>query len=1409
MFKRLQGFFSAPVFPEDEEKTRVARLLNLILLNLIWVLFVYTLAILFIFPERFFTSIVALATFGVMLLTRYLMCRGKVRLACQLFLSGLGIDITLIVLFSGGMTSIDNVYYLTLVVMAALLLGRRAARRLTISVILAGLVMVILDAANAMPPRIFPVPPRSGLLNLAVALGLATATLNIALTSLYDARARSQKELAERKAIQEALTESEQRFHTIFDSVNDAIFVHDLYTGAILDVNQRMCEMYHCTRQEALQLTIEDLSQGEPPYTQRDALGWFHRIPLGGSQLAEWHAKDRNGRLFWVEINLRHTLIAGQDRMLVAARDINERKKADQRHSALYRISDAARAAQNLDDFYPLIHGVIRTLMPARNFYVALFDPETNLLSYPYYADEFDQPPPAHFIDRGLTAHVLRTGEPLLATPEIFQQLVAEGAVESVGTPSIDWLGAPLRTAQGVIGVLAVQTYTETERLTPEDQDVLVFVSNQVAMMLERKRAEEHDRMFSQGLRAVIEAADELIRCDQLDTLYRRAVELAREKIGVERLGLFLLDPEGKNLLGTYGTDDQGDTTEEHSAIESASNHPYLFTPSEHLWNVRIISQAYWKGDEAVILQTGWVAGTVIRSVTRPIGILFNDSAISRTPLNGAIQETLAVYSSLLGNIIERKRLEERQRDMVHRLHTVVDCADELILCDNLDTLYRRAVELAREKLDVERCAIFLLDETHEYMLGTYGTDDQGQTTDEHKARWPAKSRPEILIGGDQTRIIRGNDHHSYWDNDIQITVDEGWVGFTLIHIADELFGVFCNDNLLSHTPPNETIQETIAIYCSLLGNIIDRKRSEERERDMAYRLHAVVDAADELIGCENLDTLYRRAIELAREKLNVERCSIFLLDEAHEKLLGTYGTNAQRETADEHTDQFPAINAPEIFERGVQKYTVHEGVTPIYWDDGKKIPLGQGWVASTVIRIADEPIGIFYNDTAISHTPPNDTVQETVAIYCSLLGNIIKRKRSEEHEHGIAYLLHAVVEATDELIGCENLDTLYRRAIELARERLNVERCSIYILDETREYIAGTYGTNDQFQTTDEHNVQIPAEDIPELFDRSIHKYIIHENVSPIYYKNGEAYTLEQGWVAITIIRIADDPIGVFYNDSGVTHSPPNETIQETVAIYCSLVGNIIKRMRVETEQKRLIAELEAKNSELERFAYTVSHDLKSPLITIRGFLGFLEKDAASGNIERFKTDIGRISEATNKMQQLLNGLLELSRVGRLMNPAQMVSFEEITREAIAIVQGQIDAFGTEIIIQEGLPSVYGDRARLVEVVQNLLDNAIKFTSHQVNPRIEIGTRASDEAGKPVFFVRDNGLGIDPQYHERVFGLFNKLDAQSEGTGIGLALVKRIIEFHGGRIWVDSAGHNMGSTFYFTLPITDPQEQR
>ena len=246
-------------------------------------------------------------------------------------------------------------------------------------------------------------------------------------------------------------------------------------------------------------------------------------------------------------------------------------------------------------------------------------------------------------------------------------------------------------------------------------------------------------------------------------------------------------------------------------------------------------------------------------------------------------------------------------------------------------------------------------------------------------------------------------------------------------------------------------------------------------------------------------------------------------------------------------------------------------------------------------------------------------------------------------------------------------------------------------------------------------------------------------------------------------------------------------------------LAYDITERVRAEEEREALIAELEAKNAELERFTYTVSHDLKSPLITIQGFLGLLEQDAARGDAERMRADLARISNAVEEMQRLLNELLELSRIGRLVNPPEEVGLGELVREALDLVAGRLAERSVEVEIADDLPVVYGDRSRFREVLENLIDNSVKFMGDQPAPRIEIGARRDGE--ETVLYVRDNGVGIDPRYHERIFGLFEQLDPKAEGTGVGLAIVKRIVEVHGGCVWVESAGVGQGSTFYFTLP--------
>jgi len=249
-------------------------------------------------------------------------------------------------------------------------------------------------------------------------------------------------------------------------------------------------------------------------------------------------------------------------------------------------------------------------------------------------------------------------------------------------------------------------------------------------------------------------------------------------------------------------------------------------------------------------------------------------------------------------------------------------------------------------------------------------------------------------------------------------------------------------------------------------------------------------------------------------------------------------------------------------------------------------------------------------------------------------------------------------------------------------------------------------------------------------------------------------------------------------------------------------------RRLRESEEEiRRKAKELQEKNDELTRFTHAVSHDLRSPLVTIQTFQGHLERDLRSQDAARVEKDLGYIRNAADKMGRLLDEIRRLSRVGRIMNPSEEAPLQAIVKEALDLVAGRITGRGVRVDLTEEPVVLYGDRTRLVEVFMNLVDNAVKFMGDEQAPRVEIGMEQAGE--ELVLHVRDNGIGIDPQVQPLLFGMFHKLDPETEGEGIGLALVRRIVELHGGRIWVESEGLGKGTTFRFTLAKTKKQPRR
>ena len=234
--------------------------------------------------------------------------------------------------------------------------------------------------------------------------------------------------------------------------------------------------------------------------------------------------------------------------------------------------------------------------------------------------------------------------------------------------------------------------------------------------------------------------------------------------------------------------------------------------------------------------------------------------------------------------------------------------------------------------------------------------------------------------------------------------------------------------------------------------------------------------------------------------------------------------------------------------------------------------------------------------------------------------------------------------------------------------------------------------------------------------------------------------------------------------------------------------------------ELRKELTEIEKKNTEMEQFTYTVSHDLRSPLITVQGFVEMLREDLGRNEKEKVESDLKYIESSIEKMGRLLADTLELSRIGRMVNPPEDAPFGEIVKDALEQIAGEIKSNNIEVFVADDLPVVHVDRMRIAEVLMNLIGNSINYRDEQQHSRIDIGYRVDRESRETVFFVKDNGIGIDKSQHEKVFELFYKVGTSSKGTGAGLAIVKRIIEAHNGRIWIESE-EGKGCTVCFTLP--------
>ena len=239
----------------------------------------------------------------------------------------------------------------------------------------------------------------------------------------------------------------------------------------------------------------------------------------------------------------------------------------------------------------------------------------------------------------------------------------------------------------------------------------------------------------------------------------------------------------------------------------------------------------------------------------------------------------------------------------------------------------------------------------------------------------------------------------------------------------------------------------------------------------------------------------------------------------------------------------------------------------------------------------------------------------------------------------------------------------------------------------------------------------------------------------------------------------------------------------------------------------EHLEEQVKVRTAELESFIYTVSHDLKAPVVSMQGMASLLDEDWGEKVDERGRRYIHRIIHNANYMEELITGLLSLSRIGRKQQNTVLADVKEVLAEILEIHQQRFLEKKVQVLIHPSLPSFTFEKMQLTQLFQNLITNGVKFMGDQSSPKVEIGGEEKREWVE--FYVRDNGIGIDPAYHSKIFGLFQRLkDVEVEGTGVGLSIVKKIVDLAGGKIRIESA-KGKGTTFFIVLPKSHSPQQR
>jgi PAS domain S-box-containing protein len=1194
----------------------------------------------------------------------------------------------------------------------------------------------------------------------------------------------------------------------------------------IIYANPAMEALCGYSKKELGQINYFDLFPAENKTVLPD---WIREIESGRikSHQGELKIISKNGEEKWIDLNVAMIDYDGIQAAFTTAFDITERKRAETLQEAVYRIAQAADRSKRLDDLFPAVHRIISEVMPANNFYISLIDTEHDLLTFPYTCDDFEPQVAPQKPGKGLTEYVMRSGKSLLCTLEKHKELEAAGEVELVGTQSPIWLGVPLIIDQNVIGAMVVQDYQSPLAYGIREQRILEFVSSQVAMAINRKRAEdtlweneERLRRRADELAALYKTTRDLSSPSDSKTLLQTIIDRASMLLNSAGGFMFLRSNESNELELVVAHGNQ-----ELIGLRVNQGEGLAGLVAQKLEPLALADYRSWENRsekfDAVPI-TALVAVPMIYG-EKPLGVLTvfelnEDNKIPvRTYTNSDIEQ-LSFFAGSAAIAVHNTQLYEETKQRLVELELLYQASLSSVQIHSLKAVAQKIVDSLEDLLNW-RASIWLVDDKRPVLLAyspggltdyTMGEviDRSGEVITSFETGiigWVCKHGRSQRLGD-----VRKNPHYVAVRQDVNselcVPLKIGGKTIGCINVESPV-----KDTFGEH---DERLMNTLANQAAVS---IENARLFEETRHQALRQVALneIISASARVGT-TLDEILNIALEQTLQTLDLNMGAIWI---------SWSPRSIHRIAARGLPPTVNAMLANSALAGGMMKtrtlavndwsHVKHE-----FAETFQRVGINSTIIVPLLLN--ERCVG----GLVVAALAPTRWSKEEIALMEAIgreVGVAAERARLFGETTNRINELEVVNKISTSLRMAQNLDAMLPQLLNETLKALDAETGGIWLFDLKKDRLClktarGWCAKADQLEIPKGENLLGTVMTTGDVY------YSI--DIADDRQTNEEFRKMAlPDWSAICVpISKENETIGLFL----VCAEAPRDFTGEDGRLLVTLseiAGNAITRMRLNEQTLQHAAELERRvaerTAELQaallkaqtadrlksEFIANVNHELRTPLTNLILYYQMLQSHPDVKRGERLEV-IGR---ELQRLRGLIEELLTLSRLdlGKVTFHTQRHDLGKIIQTLVNDRKALAETHGLTLVTQlepEIKPFIL-DEPTMVQAISNLLTNALNYTpagGKVIIRTIKKGLEGSVdfEAG---FSVEDDGPGINeeelPQLFERFYRGSVGRQSGAPGTGLGLAIVKQVVEFHHGHIEVGRGAGGKGALFTVWIP--------